>query len=156
LTVQNERSAKAGARRQHGAGGEEVLSAVEMTALTRGQMLKRYVRAAAALQDLYDDSALGKAVGRNRAAVGNWWRGAKPDPEALLALADVTGLSTDELTRFVYADGPPPTLPEAGSPVESSVAEGLRRDQQHQPSEDPDTPAQSSARPPRESGAGRG
>ena len=119
-------------------------------------MFKRCIRAAAALNDLYDDVALGRAVGRNRAAVGNWWRGAHPEPEVLLRLADVTGLSSDELWRFVYSDGPPPALPAAGSPVASGVEEGLRRDREHPQPAARDMPARSPARGPRDSAAGSG
>lgn len=140
---------QSGARRQHKGG--DVLSPQEI----RGQLLKRYVRAAAALSELYDDVALGEAVGRNRAAVGNWWRGARPEPEVLFRLAEVTGLSTDELTRFVYSDGPPPSLPEAGSPVATSVQEGLRRDRRRPQPEAPGTPAPSPRPRSRDSGATR-
>lgn len=133
-----------------------MLSPVEAAAMARGQILKRYVRAAAALNDLYDDVALGEAVGRNRAAVGNWWRGSRPDPEVLFRLADATGLSPDELTRFVYSDGPPPALPQPGSPVVASVQEGLRQDRQPRQPEAPDTPEPSPRRRPRGTGAGRG
>lgn len=88
----------------------EVLSPAESQALERGQALKRYVRSAAALNGLFDDTALGEAVGRTRITVGQWWRGARPEPDAIARIADVTGLSTDELTRFVYFDGRPPTI----------------------------------------------
>lgn len=74
----------------------------------RGLTLKRYVRAAAAMRDLFDDTALGQAVGRTRITVGAWWRGAKPEPDAIVKLAEVTGLSADALIQFVYFDGPEP------------------------------------------------
>lgn len=109
--MQNERP---GARKhQSKAQGKdgEVLSPVEAAALHRGQILKRHVRAAAALNDLYDDASLGEAIDLGRGAVAGWWRGARPSPDSIYRLADVTGLSPDELTRFVYSDGPPPTLP---------------------------------------------
>lgn len=130
-----------------------MLSPIEAAALDRGQTLKRHVRAAAAMNDLYDDTAIGNAVGLGRAAVMGWWRGAKPKGETLFRLAYATGLSADELTRFLYADGPPPALPAPGSPAVSSVQEGLRRDQERQQHEDPDKPAPSPTRPPRGSGA---
>jgi hypothetical protein len=133
-----------------------VLSPIEAAALLRGQILKRVVRAAAALNDLFDDVALGDAVGVGRGAVGRWWVGAQPSGPTIFRLASVTGLSPDELTRFVYFDGPPPTLPAAGSPVASSVQEGLRQDQELQQREDPGMPQPSPKPQPRGSGAGRG
>ena len=94
-----------------------MLSPVEAAALDRGQALKRYVRAGAALNDLYDDTALADAVGVQRGAVRGWWTGAQMQPDTIRRVAKVTGLSPDELTRFVYFDGPPPTLtPPEGPP----------------------------------------
>lgn len=133
-----------------------MLSPLEAAALDRGQAFKRYIRAAAALSDLYDDSVLADAVGIGRGAVSGWWRGSKPSAETIVRLARATGLSADELYRFLYADGPPPTLPEPGSPVASSVQEGLRRDQRSQLDEGPDTPPPSPRRHARGTGAGRG
>jgi transcriptional regulator with XRE-family HTH domain len=150
--VQNERS---GARKQRQVDGD-VLSAAETADLIRGRILKRYVRAAAAMNDLFDDAALATAVGIGRGAVAGWWRGAQPSGPTIFRLAAVTGLSPDELTRFVYQDGPPPGLPEAGSPVATSVQEGLRRDQGPQPLEALDTPSPSLKPQPRGSGAERG
>lgn len=135
--MQNERS---GARTQRKKRVGDVLSPQEAAAFDRGQTLKRVVRAAAALNDIYDDVALGSAVRRNRAAVGNWWRGARPELDVLLRLADVTGLSSDELTRFVYSDGPPPALPEPGSPAVSSVEEGVRLGRERQQRSTPSRP----------------
>lgn len=89
----------------------EVLSPAEAARELRGQVFKRYVRAAAAMHGLYDDTAIGDAVGRSRIAVGKWWQGARPEPDTLVALARATGLSADELLAFVYNDGPPPTMP---------------------------------------------
>jgi transcriptional regulator with XRE-family HTH domain len=149
-------NAKSGARKQRPVEGDEVLSPVEAAAKLRGQVLKRYVRAAAALNDLFDDAALADAVGLGRGAIAGWWRGAQPSGSAIFRLADVTGLSPDELTRFVYQDGPPPTLPSAGSALVSSVQEGLRRGLGYQPPEEPGTPSPSPQRQPRGSGAGRG
>ena len=117
-----------------------------MALLDRGQLVKRYVRAAAALHELYDDTAIGEAVGKSRMAVGRWWLGAQPKPDTLSRLAEATGLSTDELTRFVYFGGPPPTLPLA--PL-SGVREGIRQDRERQLAEDPPGHAPSPARPPR-------
>lgn len=131
-----------------------MLSPAEAAAELRGQILKRYVRAAAALSDLFDDTSLGDAVGVGRGAVSGWWQGAKPNGETLFRLAAVTGLSAEELTRFVYFDGPPPALPAPDSPAASSVQEGLRRDQSRQQPEDPDTPSRSPMRRPRGTEAG--
>jgi hypothetical protein len=99
-------------RRRTKRGDGEVLSPAEAVSFARGQELKRYVRSAAALRGMYDDTAIGEAVGRTRIAVGKWWRGAKPEPEAVRALADATGLAIDELGAFIYYDGPPPHLPD--------------------------------------------
>lgn len=107
-----------------------MLSAVELAAMERGQMFKRYVRAAAALRGLFDDTALGAEVGRTRIAVGKWWTGSRPEPDAILRLADATGLSVDELTRYVYYDGPPPHLPadeEAEAQERAAAAERALR-----------------------------
>ena len=146
-------NAKSGARKQRGEGKREVLSPIEAAAFDRGQTFKRYVRAAAAMNELYDDVAIGDAVGVSRGAVGKWWGGAKPQPPVVFRLADVTGLSADELIRYLNADGPPPRLPAVGSPEESSVQEGLRRDRQSQQPEVPDKPETSPVRPTRGSGA---
>jgi transcriptional regulator with XRE-family HTH domain len=123
-----------------------------MALFDRGQLVKRYVRAAAALHGLYDDTAIALAVGVDRIAVGRWWQGAQPKPDALGRLAVATGLSTDELTRFVYYDGPPPTLPL--DPL-SGVREGIRRDQERQLGEAQPGPAPSPGRLPRGTEAGR-
>ena len=133
-----------------------MLSPQEAAARARGQAFKRYVRAAAALHGLFDDVSLAEMVGRNRAAVGNWWRGAKPEPDVLYQLAEVTGLSADELALFVYSDGPPPTLPEPGSPAASSVEEGLHRDQRHPLGGAPDRPVPTPKPQPRGSAARHG
>ncbi len=129
-----------------------MLSPSELAAFDRGQELKRYVRSAAALRGLYDDTAIGRAVGRTRIAVGQWWTGVKPGPDAMLGLARATGLSLDELARFVYDDGPPPRL----DPTTSGVLEGARRDLDDRDAEGPDTPDEPPARRARGSGAGRG
>lgn len=110
--MENDKSAKRGARTHHQRpGSEEVLSPQEAADLYRGQALKRTVRAAAALRDLYDNAAIAHAVGVSSVAVTNWWKGARPSQETLYRLADVTGLSAEELSRFLYADGPTPSLP---------------------------------------------
>lgn len=131
-----------------------MLSPPEHARLARGQALKRYVRAAAALRDLYDDKAVAKAVGRSRNTVASWWQGAQPEPQTLRRLADAIGLDPAELVAFVYYDGPPPNLLEPGSPVESGVREGIRRDQERQQPEDPPVPAPSPVPPPRGRRAG--
>ena len=133
-----------------------MLSAPELAAYDRGQTLKRIVRASAALRDLYDDTAIAKALGLQHQSVGNWWTGTRPSVPNLFDLARITGLSADELTRFLYSDGPLPTLPEPGSWVASSVQEGLRLGRQRQQQSTPDKPSQSPPRQPRGSGAGRG
>jgi transcriptional regulator with XRE-family HTH domain len=150
-------NAKSGARTHHRGTQKdgEVLSPSEAAVKLRGQILKRYVRAAAAMNDLFDDAALADAVGIGRGAIAGWWRGAQPSGQTIFRLAAVTGLSADELTRFVYDDGGPPSLPAPGSWTASSVQEGLRRDQSHQPLEDPEPPLPSPGRQPRGSGAGR-
>jgi transcriptional regulator with XRE-family HTH domain len=91
-----------------------MLSQAEAAAAQRGQLLKRYVRAAAAMQGIYDDVTLGEAVGVQRGAVLGWWRGSRPSPMTLRDLADATGLAVDELAAFVYYDGVPPRLPGIG------------------------------------------
>ena len=133
-----------------------MLSEQEADALARGQLFKRVIRAAAALNELYDDVSIGEAVGVGRGAVAGWWTGSRASPETIYRIADVTGLSADELHRFLYADGPPPTLPAGGSPVASGVQEGLRRDQQRPPSVGPDMPGPSPRPRTRGSGAARG
>lgn len=109
--MQNERSPRSGARAQRGKKDREVLSPVERAAWDRGQALKTVVRAAAALNALYNDVELADAAGIGRGAVGAWWHGSKPLPEHVFAVAEVTGLSADELSRYLHADGPLPQLP---------------------------------------------
>lgn len=89
-----------------------MLSPMEAAAATRGLALKRYVRAAAALQGIYDDATLADAASVKRGTVAGWWRGAQPSPETLRHLAGATGLSLDELAGFIYYDGPAPHLPD--------------------------------------------
>lgn len=102
----------------------------------QGQVLKRHIRAAAALQDIYGDTAIADAVGVQRGAVRGWWAGSKPKPPTLRAIAKVTGLSTDELTRFVYYEGPTLTLPKLD--IIRDVAGGQLPDTS--PLADPDPP----------------
>ena len=134
----------------------ETPTPAEVERMARGQDLKRYVRSAAALRGMYDDTALGKAVGRTRIAVGRWWQGAQPETPTLIALARATGLSADELIQFVYNDGPPPTLVAPGSAADLAVREGIRRDQEHRRPEGPGAPPPSPTRQPRGTGAGYG
>lgn len=131
-----------------------MLSPPEQARLDRGQALKRYVRAAAALRELYDDKAIAQAVGRSRNTVASWWQGAQPEPETLRRLAAVIGLDPAELVAFVYYDGPPPLIVEPASPVESGVREGIRRDQERQQPGDLPAPGPSPAPPPRGTRAG--
>jgi hypothetical protein len=128
-----------------------MLSPAELGRLERGAEWKRYLRAAAALRDLYNDTSIGEAVGRSRIAVGKWWQGARPEPETLRQFAEATGLSLEELAAFVNYDGPPPRL--AGcveTAAESGVQEGIRRDREHQPRADRPEPARSPVPPPRD------
>lgn len=122
--------------------------------MSRGQVLKRYVRSAAALQGLYDDVALANEVGRTRTAVGKWWTGVRPEPAALARLADATGLSVDDLTRFVYFDGPPPLPPQGSGPA--GLQEGVQRVLGHPDEQGPDMHAPSPPRLPRDAEAERG
>ncbi len=149
--MHNERS---GAHKQRNPKDEEVLSATAQAAFERGQILKRYVRAAAALQGMYDDTAIGRAAGRTRIAVGKWWTGVQPEPDALDRLASATGLQIDELTMFVYFNGPAPTLPQPGSRLVLGAETGVQRGRRSPAPQGPDTPSQSPGqRPP---GTGRG
>ena len=116
--MHNERS---GARRHH-QKDEEVLSLADAAALVRGQDLKRCVRAAGALRDLYDDTAIGEATGVGRGAVAAWWDGAQMKPDTLRRIAEATGLAFDELTRYVYLEGPLPHLPELVPPSPAALA----------------------------------
>lgn len=134
--MHNERS---GARRHH-QKDEEVLSPAEDAALVRGQDLKRRVRAAFADRGVYDDTAIGDAVGVGRGAVLAWWRGSRPLPGVLQRIADATGLSLDELTRYVYFGGPLPQLP--GQSDLSTVIDATRLAQRDSElEEEPDPPA---------------
>jgi transcriptional regulator with XRE-family HTH domain len=133
---------------------EEVLSPQEAETRARGRLFKRYVRAAAALHEIYYDEDLADAVGIQRGAIGDWWKGARPAPVTLFRLAKVTGLLADELTRFVYSDGPPPKMPEPSGPA--GLREGARRAEEHPDDATPGKPARSPGRLPRGGGAGRG
>lgn len=130
-----------------------MLSPAEAEALHRGTELKRYVRAAAALSGIYDDVALAEAVGVNRGAVGGWWTGAQMKSDTLSRLADVTGLDLDDLTHFVYFDGPPPRL--LDDLALSPVREGIRRGQSHLDAEAPERQTPRPGPRPRDSGAER-
>ena len=72
--------------------------------------VKRVVRAAAALRGLYDDTAIGRVVGRTGVTVSRWWQGQLPDARTLLQLAQAIGLDYEELAKFWIGSGPPPTL----------------------------------------------
>lgn len=155
--MQNERS---GARAHRTRQGEEVLSPLEAEARDRGRDLKRYIRAAAALRGLYDDTAIGAAVEVNRGAVSRWWDGAQMKPETMQRLADATGLKFEDIARFVYFGDRPPDLPEAsslpGASGPAGLREGARRAETHPDVAAPGMPARSPVRPPRDDGAGRG
>ena len=87
-----------------------MLSPAEAATRERGLDLKRVMRAAAARADLYDDVAIAAAVGVSRNSVGNWWKGAVPEPETLRRFAIATGIPTGQLADFVYYGGPAPTI----------------------------------------------
>lgn len=145
-------NARSGARRQQPRRDEEVLSPVEAARRERGRALKRYIRAAAARRDLYDDTALGEAIGLSRGAVGAWWDGAQMKPDSIQRLAEVIGVSFEELTRFVYLNGRPPELPLPSGPA--GLQEGVRRGEERPDVEVPDMPARSPGRRPPGAGAG--
>ena len=145
-------NAGSGARRQYRRRDEEVLSPAEAQALVRGRLLKRYVRAAAALRELYDDTALAEEMRVSRGAVGEWWVGSQMKPDTIKRLASATGLSFDELTAFLYLDGPPPNLPD---PALLPVLEGVRRGRARLADAVPDTQPPQLARPSRDNGAER-
>lgn len=128
--------------------GDDVLAQWPEYRTARGMEFKRVVRAAAALQSLYDDSAIAAAVKRSRNTVSSWWTGATPEPHTLRRLAEATGLDPDELFAYVYRDGPPPKLVEPGSPLDEAVREAARRDRERQRLEDPEQPGRPSRRPP--------
>ena len=129
-----------------------MLSPDEVAGRERGQILKRYIRAAAALHDLFDDTALADAVGVSRGAVGAWWQGTRMEITTIDAVARATGLSSDSLTGFLYRGGEPPVLERGLSPV----LEGARRAERRQGDTDPDRPSQQPGQHPRGTGAGRG
>lgn len=69
--MHNEQS---GARKHHKPKGDgEVLSPVEAAAVAHGQIFKRLIRAAAAMQGIYDDVELAKSVHVHRRTVAGWW-----------------------------------------------------------------------------------
>lgn len=125
----------------HGPGEDEdddVLAQWPDYRATRGMEFKRLVRAAAALQALFDDSAIAKAIKRSRNTVSSWWTGATPEPTTLRRLAEATGLDPDELFAYVYRDGPPPkiaTLPAAvlSEADEAELRAGERTSSRPQP-----------------------
>lgn len=88
-----------------------MLSPHEIDSASRGETFKRHIRAAAAMNGIYDDATLAMRVGAHRRTTAGWWSGARPSPDSLRQIADATGLSLDELNRFVYYDGPAPHLP---------------------------------------------
>jgi hypothetical protein len=148
--MQNERS---GARRQRKSKGEgEVLSPAEAAKRLRGRDLKRYLRAAAALNELYDDTTLADAIGVGRGALDGWWTGAQMKPDNIREAAKVTGLSPEGLTQFLYFGGPPPKLPTPSGPA--GLQEGVRRAEERRDDEGPDTPARSPGPLPPDGGAG--
>ncbi len=150
--MQSDKSAKVVRRRTTDPEADAGPFPAERARMARGQELKRYVRAAAALQGLYDDTALGVAIGRTRITVGRWWQGVLPEPEAITRIARATGLVESDLFSFVYSDGPPPSI----GALESGAREGERRARARLGREAPSTPAPSPERRPRGTGARRG
>lgn len=148
--MQNERS---GARKQRKPKDEEVLSpgeAADAADLARGRDLKRIVRAAAALREIYTDTALAKATKVTRGAVLGWWGGAQMAPDTIHYTADATGLSRDELTEYVHYGGPLPRLP---GPTDLPVLEGGRRAARRRADTNQDMRPQRRTPRPRDSGA---
>lgn len=128
---------------------------IDAATIERAAILKRWVRAGAALRGVFDDAELARRLEVSRNSVGAWWRGALPEPERLPMIADETGLSYDELSRFLYAGGPVPTVPAApGDAAMSAIREGIRRG--HRPLRHGDPRSRDASRPlrARDSGAG--
>lgn len=117
-----------------------MLSPNEAAAVAQGQDFKRYIRAAAAMQGIYEDVELGRAVGVHRRTVAGWWLGAKPSPDTLRAIASTTGLAVDELLAFTYYDGPPPHLPDPVEDEAQGRAEAAERSR-HAPPGDAESAA---------------
>jgi transcriptional regulator with XRE-family HTH domain len=101
-----------------------VLSPTELRQADRGLELKAYVRAAAALRGIYTDADLAGAVHVTPGAVRGWWSGAMPKNDTLGDIAEATALSLDELIRFVYFDGPAPTLPDLAADTADRLEQG--------------------------------
>jgi transcriptional regulator with XRE-family HTH domain len=111
--MHNANTGRRGAPKQRGDDeARDVLSPQELDTRDRGLVLKRYVRAAAAIKGLFEDEDIAAAAGIHRNTIQGWWRGTRPAPESLRELAEATDLSFEDLTRFVYLGGPPPLLPE--------------------------------------------
>jgi transcriptional regulator with XRE-family HTH domain len=116
---------QSGARVHHPEG--DGLSTMDpRTAQYRGAVLKRHIRAAAALRGFYDDSALARELGIGRNTVGKWWTGVHPEAENLAALERVTGYDAAALWRFIEHEGPMPPMPTAAEPEPDEV-DGQRR-----------------------------
>lgn len=96
--------------------------------MIRGHELKRYVRAAAALHELYNDADLGREVGVSRMTVLGWWSGAVPEPGTITRIAEATGLDYRELDDYLNRGGPPPRLVEPDSRAAEAIREGATRD----------------------------
>lgn len=126
--MQNERS---GARKQRKVREGEVLSPAEQTARDRGERLKRYIRAAAALQGLYDDTSIADAADVQRGAVAGWWLGSQMKPATIERVADALDVDPDELMAYVYRDAPPPALPGLLEVGRAGADEGHRRASRH-------------------------
>lgn len=154
--MHNERPGARAHHRDRGENGREegeVLSPTEAASRERGRALKRYVRAAGALQGLYDDKALAHAAEVQRGAVAGWWRGSRPTPETLKRLADALRLSYEELSEFVYFDGPPPQIEPVGL---DAIREGVQRGRQRLAEPAHSTLPPSPRRPSRGNGEGPG
>jgi transcriptional regulator with XRE-family HTH domain len=147
--VQNERCV---ARKQRKTEGE-VLSPQEQAARKKGALLKQIVRAAAALNGIYEDTVLAGRVGVQRGAVIGWWGGAQPKPETLARVAKETGLAFEELIRFVYDEGDPPALPPSGP---AGLQSGVQRARERLAGREQGRPTRSNERPGRDGDGGHG
>lgn len=112
--VQDERSKRSGAPRQHRpliAESGEVLAPAELQRAAWGADFQRVIGAAYRLVGIRTDKELADLLGISETALQGWWSGAQPRVERLYALAEVVGMNPDELVRWVYRGGPQPSMP---------------------------------------------